>query len=187
MAQAPRNDSSSRSSGRSPARARGRELALWALCHLESYPGEQAARALALFWREPPSIDGDDSFLSPELAQELSTLAGDSQARRWAEQLTSRYLAQPDHFDALIEARSQRWRLARMDRVDRNVLRLCAVELEVEATPRGVVVAEAVRLAARYGSERSAVFVNGIAEALAKQLRDQRGPGSSSSPDGTKA
>jgi N utilization substance protein B len=59
-----------------------------------------------------------------------------------------------------------------MDRVDRNLLRLCAIELRNESTPRNVVVAEAVRLAARYGNERSPTFVNGLAEALARTLRD---------------
>ena len=74
--------------------------------------------------------------------------------------------------DAAIEATSRSWRLARMDRVDRNLLRLVGVEmLAIEDTPRAVIVAEAVRLAARYGSDRSAPFVNGVAEALAKRLR----------------
>jgi N utilization substance protein B len=35
------------------------------------------------------------------------------------------------------------------------------------------VVAEAVRLASRYGSERSAAFVNGLVVALASRLRPQ--------------
>jgi N utilization substance protein B len=59
-----------------------------------------------------------------------------------------------------------------MDRVDRNLLRLVAVEMiDLSETPRAVIVSEAVRLASRYGSDRSAPFVNGVAEALAKRLR----------------
>jgi N utilization substance protein B len=153
-----------------PGRAQGRELALWLLSHVESHPGGEP-QAIDLFFREPPTLDPSDEFLAP-LARELAALLDDRNARRWAQRLVEAYLADPAEIDRRIEAASQRWRLERMDRVDRNLLRLCAVELLRESTPRNVVVAEAVRLAARYGSERSAGFVNALAEALARTLRD---------------
>lgn len=156
-------------------RARGRELALWLLCHLEAHPAPERASALALFWAEPPAIEPDDPFLTPALAHELAELLADTEVRRFAARLVEGWLARASECDATIDEQSQRWRVARMDRVDRNVLRLAALELGSESTPRAVVVAEAVRLAARYGSERSPTFVNGIAEALAKHLRDDRG------------
>jgi N utilization substance protein B len=156
-----------------PGRSRGRELALWILCHLESHPGEEH-EAVELFWREPPTLELGDEFLGP-LAAELRELLDDGVARRWARRLIEIYLRDMntvDAADAAIEAESQRWRLERMDRVDRNLLRLCVAELRGEKTPRNVVVAEVVRLAARYGGERSPTFVNGLAEALARTLRD---------------
>jgi N utilization substance protein B len=156
-----------------PGRSRGRELALWVLCHLESHPGEERG-AVELFWREPPTLETGDEFLGP-IAAELGELLADSVARRWARRLVEGYLSGMHgerSVDLAIETESQRWRLERMDRVDRNLLRLCVVELRGEQTPRNVVVAEAVRLAARYGAERSPAFVNGIAEALARTLRD---------------
>lgn len=153
-----------------PGRARGRELGLWIFCHLESHPGEEQ-EAVALFWREPPTLDTGDEFVGP-IAAELRELLNDSVARRWARRLTEAYLRDMASVDAAIETESQRWRLERMDRVDRNLLRLCVVELRDENTPRNVVVAEVVRLAARYGGERSPTFVNGLAEALARTLRD---------------
>jgi N utilization substance protein B len=154
------------------ARARGRELALWLLCHLEARPAEERAEAAELFWREPPTFPGDEEFFAG-VGEQLEATLADSGARRWARRLGDAWLARADEIDGVIEAASERWRLARMDRVDRNVLRLCAVELSGERTPRAVVVSEAVRLAARYGSERSAAFVNGLAEALARRLRDE--------------
>lgn len=165
----------------SSARAQGRELALWILCHLESHAPSERAAALALFWSEPPAIDPDDPFLPPGLASELGGLLRDPEVRRFATRLVDAWLARANEWDAIIDEQSQRWRVARMDRVDRNVLRLAALELASDAkaqspspTPRAVVVSEAVRLAARYGSERSPTFVNGVAEALAKHLRDDR-------------
>jgi N utilization substance protein B len=156
-----------------PGRARGRELALWMLSHLESAEPGSEREAVELFLREPPELDPGDEFLAPH-ADELGSLIGDRVARRWAARLIDAYLQDPRSLDAEIEATSQRWRLERMDRVDRNLLRLCAIELRDESTPRNVVIAEAVRLAARYGSERSPSFVNGLAEALARTLRDTR-------------
>lgn len=153
-----------------PGRSRGRELALWILCHLESHVGAER-EAVELFWREQPALDPSDAFLAPAAA-ELEALFSDRVGQRWARRLVDAYLDEAEAIDAQIEAASDRWRLARMDQVDRNLLRLCAVELRGDSTPRNVAVAEAVRLAARYGSERSASFVNGLAEALARSLRD---------------
>ncbi|KIG13173.1 Transcription termination protein NusB [Enhygromyxa salina] len=157
-----------------PGRARGRELALWILCHLESHPGEERD-AVELFWREPPTLETGDEFIGP-IAAELRALLDDGVAGRWARRLTQAYVNDMISVDAAIELASKRWRLERMDRVDRNLLRLCAVELRAEKTPRNVVVAEVVRLAARYGGDRSPTFVNGLAEALAQALRDVTPP-----------
>jgi N utilization substance protein B len=143
------------------------------LSHLESAAPGSEREAVELFLREPPQLDPGDEFLAPQ-AEELVSLIGDRVARRWAARLVDAYVLDAPSIDGDIEGVSQRWRLARMDRVDRNLLRLCAVELRNESTPRNVVVAEAVRLAARYGSERSPSFVNGIAESLARTLRDAK-------------
>ena len=158
-----------------PGRARGRELALWMLSHVEQVEPESVREAIELFSSEPPQLDPSDDFLAPH-ADELSSLIRDSQARRFATRLLEAYVRDAASIDSTIESASQRWRLERMDRVDRNLLRLCAVELRDESTPRNVVVSEAVRLAARYGSERSPNFVNGLAEALARTLRDSKDP-----------
>ncbi|EDM78295.1 hypothetical protein PPSIR1_08951 [Plesiocystis pacifica SIR-1] len=157
--------------GKPTSRARGRELALWLMCHLERR-GEGSRAALELFWTERPEFEVDDDFLGVAGPQ-MRDIIEDSSARRWARRLTEAYLEDAAAVDQAIGAASERWRIERMDRVDRNVLRLAAVELRTQKTPRNVVVAEAVRLAARYGSERSAAFVNALAEALARALRDR--------------
>ncbi len=146
-------------------RAHGRELALLALCHLESYREPERARALEIFWLNVPSETGD-------AGEETRTWLADPEALSFARRLLEPVLARAAEIDAAIEATSRSWRLARMDRVDRNLLRLVVAELgDFAETPRAVIVAEAVRLASRYGSERSAPFVNGVAEALGKRLR----------------
>ena len=45
-------------------RGRGRELALLALCHLESYAADERDEALELFWRDLPGSDEVQDFHS---------------------------------------------------------------------------------------------------------------------------
>ncbi|MEM7155164.1 MAG: transcription antitermination factor NusB [Myxococcota bacterium] len=146
-------------------RSQGRELALLALCHLESYPPEEYEEALALLWRSAPR--GDDPR-----GRAFSKMVANDEVRRRADGLALGLIAKWTEVDGTISETSRRWRLERMAQVDRNVLRLAAYELGHRPnTPRPVVLAEAVRLARRYGSERSPTFVNGVAEALARRLR----------------
>lgn len=62
------------------------------------------------------------------------------------------------------------WRLERLGVVDRCVLRLAAAELHDGETPPRVVIQEAVRLAERFGTAKSAKFVNGVLDALARRM-----------------
>jgi N utilization substance protein B len=62
------------------------------------------------------------------------------------------------------------WRLERLGVIDRCVLRLAAAELQTGETPPRVVIQEAVRLAERYGTVKSAKFVNGVLDALARRM-----------------
>jgi N utilization substance protein B len=62
------------------------------------------------------------------------------------------------------------WRLERLGVIDRCVLRLAAAELHQGETPPRVVIQEAVHLAERYGTVKSAKFVNGVLDALARRM-----------------
>ncbi len=76
-----------------------------------------------------------------------------------------------DELDALVERASINWRLDRMPRVDRNVLRLAAWELtKTDDVPMKVVINEAIELAKRFGAEDSGSFVNGILDKLAGEV-----------------
>ena len=72
--------------------------------------------------------------------------------------------------DDLLAEVTANWRLERLGVIDRSVLRLGAAELLRSETPPRVVIQESVRLAERYGSERSAKFVNGVLDALARRM-----------------
>lgn len=73
--------------------------------------------------------------------------------------------------DAAIQAASKNWRLARMAVVDRNILRIAVGELLYEPTlVPAIVMDEAIEIAKRYSGEESAVFVNGVLDAVGRNL-----------------
>jgi N utilization substance protein B len=72
-----------------------------------------------------------------------------------------------DGIDAAIRAASENWRLERLSRVDRSILRLATAEmLHLPETPPKVALQEAVRLAGQYGGRDSPRFVNGVLDAI---------------------
>ena len=73
--------------------------------------------------------------------------------------------------DQAIVLASKNWRLERMTRVDRNILRLGAWELQHRAdVPRAVIIDEAVELAKEFGTDESRSFVNGVLDRVADSL-----------------
>src|SRR5262245_523937 len=88
---------------------------------------------------------------------------GDAEGREYAESIVRGVISARDALDERISKASEHWRLSRMTRVDRNVLRLATWELvEQMDTPRAVILDEAVELAKRFGTEDSGAFVNGV-------------------------
>ena len=128
------------------ARTSAREAALQMLYAIEA-SAVSADHAIRDFWRELP---------------------GDAEDREYADSVVRGVTSSADRVDGLIRAASQNWRLERMTRVDRNILRMGGWELVHErATPRAVIIDEAVELAKRYGTEESSAFVNGVLDRIA--------------------
>jgi transcription antitermination protein NusB len=131
------------------ARTGGREAALKMLFGLEATEVDSEL-AISLFWRE---------------------FGGDPETRPYADESVRGVIAERDQLDEIIRIASEHWRLERMTRVDRNVLRLGTWELKHKSdVPRPVVLDEAVELAKRYGSEESGAFVNGVLNQIAENL-----------------
>ncbi len=77
-----------------------------------------------------------------------------------------------EEIDALIRDAAENWRIERMARVDRNILRLGAYEIRHgKDIPYAVAINEAVDLAKRFGAEESGAFVNGILDRIAETVR----------------
>lgn len=76
-----------------------------------------------------------------------------------------------EEIDPVIEAHSEHWRAARMNVVDRQILRMAVYQfLHVRDVPPVVVIDESVELARTFGGDESSRFVNGLLDAIRKQL-----------------
>lgn len=128
-------------------RTKARERAVQALYQLD-VAAEGLDDALARFWRNFEPVERE--------------------VREMAEELVRGVAANRRAIDDAIEGASANWRLDRMARVDRNVLRLAVYELHHRTdVPIKVVINEAIELAKKYGAEGSGAFVNGVLDQLA--------------------
>jgi N utilization substance protein B len=146
-------------------RRRAREIALQVLFSLDLNPGLTPAQALAQFWKDfAHEVRADDGPAGGDEAP--------SEVRTFAEQLVAGTVQNLGQIDGIIQRASKNWRLERMARVDRNVLRLATYELSfVVEVPAKVVINEAIEVAKRYGAQESPAFVNGLLDRISQELK----------------
>jgi N utilization substance protein B len=131
------------------ARRSGREAALQMLFQMEASE-TSADDAIALFWR---------SFES------------EPEGKPWADETVRGVAEHQADIDKAITTASDHWRLERMTRLDRNLLRLGTFELMYRKdVPTPVILDEAVELAKAFGTAESSVFVNGVLARIARDL-----------------
>ena len=85
----------------------------------------------------------------------------------FANDLVRGWATDREKIDGIIRDVSQHWRLERMARVDRNILRLATYELMALDEVAGKFSAA---VAKRFGSEGSPGFVNGVLDRIASDL-----------------
>jgi N utilization substance protein B len=138
------------------ARRIARERALQALYQLDAPGGPSVKDALEAAW-----ASGEEGAPAPA-ADEM---------KQFALELVDGVRGKLAELDAKIEQHSTNWRVDRMSRIDRNVLRLGAYELEFRPdVPKKVALNEAVELGKKYGSEESSAFINGLLDKLAQGI-----------------
>ncbi len=137
----------------SSKRTKARERALQALYQID-VAAEGIDDALARFWRSFEPVEREVKEAAEALVRGVATM------RR--------------EVDDAIEGASANWRLDRMPKVDRNVLRLAVYELLHTDVPVKVVINEAIELGKKFGSESSGAFVNGVLDKIAGGLAPAR-------------
>lgn len=132
------------------SRRRAREAALQLLYQVD-LTGVSDDAAFAAYWQSWPEDELD---------------AG---TRDYAEQLVRYVLADEGRIDEAIDAAAKNWDLERFSRVDLNLLRLAVGELlGAPEVPAPVVINEAVEIAHRFSDEKSAAFINGVLDRIAR-------------------
>lgn len=128
-------------------RRRSREIALQLLYQIEVNPLDPR-EALELFWKSfSPSREG----------------------KEFTARIVEGVHQHGEEIDRLIERHSEHWKLDRMDRVDRNILRMGVFELMYcDDIPTKVALNEAIDLGKKFGSEESGGFINGILDKIDK-------------------
>jgi N utilization substance protein B len=131
-------------------RRKSRELALQMLFQADM--GQQRREDVCrTFWSEQSGIAKD--------------------VREFADDLFRVAQERAPEIDHLIERHAEHWRMDRMAAVDRNLLRCSVAEfLAFPATPKAVVINEALEIAHRFSTPESVHFINGVLDSVAKEI-----------------
>lgn len=105
---------------------------------------------------------------------EEPTLSVNSKAYAFASELVNGVVGNLQQIDSRIAEKSKHWSMARMARVDLNILRLAVFELLYRPDiPKNVTMNEAIEVAKKFGADDSASFVNGILDEIASTVTDK--------------
>lgn len=104
----------------------------------------------------------DKAFNALELA-ELCVLSQTKEVKEYIVNVTKTYQANRAEVKALINEHSIGWDIARILKLDKDIMKIAITELIfIKDAPVKVVIDEAVELAKKYSSEESTAFINGI-------------------------
>ena len=91
--------------------------------------------------------------------------------RIFANDLVKGTISHSSEIDELIKQRTEHWRISRMAVVDRNLLRLAVYEFLFQPdTPKTVAINEALEIARRFSTHEATQFINGILDAIKRDL-----------------
>jgi transcription antitermination factor NusB len=134
-------------------RRRSRELAIKVLFHLE-FSNDDPAAAFELIC---------DNF---EAAEDI---------KAFSRELVEGVCVHKKEIDGLLSQASEHWRLERIAKLDRTILRIALYELLYRNDiPPKVALNEAVDLGKKFCSEESGAFINGILDKIYHTLIPQR-------------
>ena len=98
------------------------------------------------------------------------------QPDEFLDELVSGVAANIVEIDQLISRHAAHWRIERMPTVDRNILRLAVHEMMSSDTPAPVIIDEALELAKQFAGGEAVQFVNGVLDAVHRELEKKNQP-----------
>mgnify|MGYP001407174573 CR=1 FL=1 len=139
----------------------------------------------SLYQMEMTGVAGDDAVdmvmeearQENEIGADLRELSG--AVEEYARELVRGVAAMRDELDRQISGYLTGWQLDRLSRVDRQILRVAAYEMNILGVPPKVVVNEAIEVAKHFGMEESGKFVNGVLGRMIREKQSLQGEGDS--------
>lgn len=120
---------------------------------------------------------GEEDRLIPVLEDIYQHLHVSSQNRLYTNVLVQLVARNLPRIDALLRQNLTNWSLPRLSVIDRNILRLGVAEmLFVDDVPPRVTIREMIRLAEKYATPESPRFINGVLDAVMREVGDQGAP-----------
>src|SRR5262245_24141264 len=118
----------------------------------------------------------------PSIEELLETYWGEmaeaaEEVRNFANELAVGTVNHLDEIDERIRLRTEHWRIPRMAIVDRNLLRMAVYEfLHQPNTPKTVAINEALEIARRFSTSEATQFINGILDAIKRDIETNPTP-----------
>jgi N utilization substance protein B len=118
-------------------------------------------------------LEFDTSALEKILKEHWKNRKVHKEIREYSNWLAKGIVAYQEKIDNIIQSTSEHWRISRMALIDRNILRMAIFELlnEKSIAP-AVVINEAIEVAKKYSGEKASIFINGILDAVRKNLNE---------------
>jgi len=92
----------------------------------------------------------------------------------FAKNLLNGILKHREEIDEIIKDHLIDWSFERLDKVDKQILRLGVYELKYTDTPYQIIIDEAVKIAKNFSEDKAKSFINGILDRVAKEIRKDK-------------
>ncbi|PKN72514.1 MAG: transcription antitermination factor NusB [Candidatus Cloacimonetes bacterium HGW-Cloacimonetes-3] len=109
----------------------------------------------------------------PEILANLGTsenMNATTSVYAFADELVKNTIINISDVEAEIDKHTDNWSLDSIARLDRSILSVAVYELLFTDTPAAVVINEAIEIAKRFCSEPTGKFINGILDAVHKEI-----------------
>lgn len=118
-------------------------------------------------------VEFENKQIEKTLDQYWKSKKASEEIKEYSTWLVNGVISDQAKIDNIIQQVSEHWRISRMALVDRNILRMAVFELLYEENiAPAIVINEAIEIAKKYSGEEAATFVNGILDAVRKDLKD---------------
>jgi len=92
----------------------------------------------------------------------------------FAKELLDGIIKHKDEIDDIIKNHLIDWDFNRLDKVDKQILRLGVYEIKFTNTPYQITIDEAIKIAKNFSEDKAKSFINGILDKIAKEIKEEK-------------